>query len=280
MTRAPLVEKPGHVEQWLFTTDFAAEGTWILMFRLREWLAGPVIETREMSFSSLEIRELYEPSVVAVVQRRLGLAPDPALPYPLTAPDGTVRLWACPRCHKPGSTPSRLGPMTAEDIARYAAWSREEAERCCHCQRCKGWLEEGVVWGTCEACKPAEEAEKAAREAGWEEDRKRREQVVQASLAASRDPRAAEVLRALMREISEEHWCSGWEGGLEFDLWAIVQGGSADYGAGEVTEANVQRLHDMAERSGGWWRWEQGTGEVFVGAEEWTRLYAERKSGK
>lgn len=79
----------------------------------------------------------------------------------------------------------------------------------------------------------------------------------------------------LMSEISEDHMCAGWDSGLEFRLWSMVQGGLRDYGVGEVPESVVAGLRTLAENCGGWWCWPRGADEpAFVPMAEWLEAYA------
>lgn len=81
---------------------------------------------------------------------------------------------------------------------------------------------------------------------------------------------AIESLGRLMSDISEEHYCAGWNGGLEFDLWAIVRGGNPNYGMGDVSPENIQELRQLSEDCGGW-----HDGENFVPLRNWLNQFSE-----
>jgi len=80
----------------------------------------------------------------------------------------------------------------------------------------------------------------------------------------------ADLLRKLMSEISEEYWCAGWLGGLEYMLWDTVTGKRKDICSLE----EIEQLKYLSEKCGGWIIWyDQATDERFVPIEEWLRLY-------
>ena len=84
----------------------------------------------------------------------------------------------------------------------------------------------------------------------------------------------AGLLRKLMSEISEEHWCAGWLGSLEYILWDAVTGKRKDVCSLE----EIEQLKYLSEKCGGWIIWdEQVIGEKFVPMEEWLRLYEAKR---
>ena len=91
---------------------------------------------------------------------------------------------------------------------------------------------------------------------------------------------AARLLLQVMRDVSEDYYCAGWIGGLEDELWRMVQGGDRRFGLGTVTEAEVADLRDLSTRAGGWWVWEwtdgdpQNSGPRFVPMDEWVQRAA------
>jgi len=69
--------------------------------------------------------------------------------------------------------------------------------------------------------------------------------------------RANAVLRE-MRDISEDHWCAGWNSNLEHDLYLIVfEGASSDYGMGEIDPERSRALRAVAEKANVWWHWDR-----------------------
>lgn len=82
----------------------------------------------------------------------------------------------------------------------------------------------------------------------------------------------------LMAHISDRCWCAGWTNFLEFDLWQMQKGHAEgvfdrdrDYGIGEVSAEELQRLHDLSVETGGWWAWLRDDQEApeFIPLEEW-----------
>ncbi len=89
-----------------------------------------------------------------------------------------------------------------------------------------------------------------------------------------RDASAKDVLRDLMRDISEDHWAAGWLSGLEFSLWRMVENGSRTFGMGIVPQYKVDALKKLSDECGGWWIWRDGAdGEEFVTLAEFLPLY-------
>lgn len=95
-------------------------------------------------------------------------------------------------------------------------------------------------------------------------------------------PAGAEPWRALaeaMSDISEDHVCAGWEGGLEYRLWAMVIGeGTREFGFGNVAPSKLLPLAIAAKNLGGWVAW-LGDGEAFVPMVKWAKMY-EREAAK
>jgi hypothetical protein len=98
------------------------------------------------------------------------------------------------------------------------------------------------------------------------------------ALAMAKDPTSVVPLAELMSNISEECYCAGWMMGLEYALWDMVLGGSRRYGQSEASEAQVTEMRRLSERAGGWVRWQDDVGEVFVPLDEWVAEYASRLS--
>lgn len=85
---------------------------------------------------------------------------------------------------------------------------------------------------------------------------------------------ARDALEALMGEISEDCWCAGWMSGLELALWEAVVKGGMDYGQGEITAEQAQRLKRLSELAGGWCAWNDDTGAMFTPMDKWLEAYA------
>ena len=54
----------------------------------------------------------------------------------------------------------------------------------------------------------------------------------------------AALLARLMSAISEERWCAGWLGGLEYDLWDAVVGKSESVCSSE----EIEQLKYLSEK--------------------------------
>jgi hypothetical protein len=187
-------------------------------------------------------------------------------PIPLTAPDGKVLAFACPHCFRVSAM------VRCADLAREIEATREYADKCCRCRDC------GVVKGyslgsRCDACEAAVWARINAEAPARRAEAERQAAIQAATYQQAMDPDIARALATRMSEISEEQYCAGWMSGLEFALWSMVLGGSRSYGLGEIETGDVEHLRRLSEKSGGWIRYEDGVGEVFVATEDWQRLY-------
>lgn len=89
------------------------------------------------------------------------------------------------------------------------------------------------------------------------------------------DRTAAELLRLLMSELSQEHYCAGWLTDLEHHLWEIAKApkGRGKFGFGEVERKWRLALHQLADYSQGWWIHTGGGGEKFVALAECKRIH-------
>jgi hypothetical protein len=102
-----------------------------------------------------------------------------------------------------------------------------------------------------------------------------------ASVASSSDPEAAVSLAQLMSDISEDCYCASWLIGTEFTLWQFAQGGHGDWGFFEVTSEQATELRELSAKAGGWVAWPSQAlddGLIFVPAEAWTEMFAERRA--
>lgn len=95
-------------------------------------------------------------------------------------------------------------------------------------------------------------------------------------------------LAALMSEISEEHWCAGWDADLEFRLWRQAQGAPFVGGdwSDDVCEDDRAQLRRLSAACGGWvyWKssddgqWREGDGRTFIPLAEWLVMFDEHKA--
>ncbi len=75
-----------------------------------------------------------------------------------------------------------------------------------------------------------------------------------------------------MSDISERCYCSGWLYDLENVLWRVIQGCSQKYrgdGVNLVTRNEILLLKKLSRENGGWIRYSQGVGPMFVPLDGW-----------
>ncbi len=183
-------------------------------------------------------------------------------PIPLTAPDGRVLAYACPQClHVSANISGGTVEFRAEE-------SLHGASRCCCCQECGARI--GRRWSLrCADCEAKQRRETDAMRPVWEAQAQARANALAQSLVSCLNLDAATLLLRLMEDISEEYYCAGWMGGLEYDLWAMVNGGLREYGMGTVSETEVGELKRLSEAAGGWWKWHDQFEALFTPLNEW-----------
>jgi len=76
-----------------------------------------------------------------------------------------------------------------------------------------------------------------------------------------------------MSELSEQAYCAGWMGGLEFDLWNALVGGPREYGRVRITDEQVERLRRLSEAARGWIVFDDVDEETLVPLDEWKRRF-------
>ncbi len=89
------------------------------------------------------------------------------------------------------------------------------------------------------------------------------------SRKGSAERAAAHLLRELMSDISEDHYCAGWLMGLEYRLFDAAYAGD-DFGFG-LTHNELSKLITLSQQCQGWWVF-----EGFVDFDEWLPMYAQR----
>lgn len=83
-----------------------------------------------------------------------------------------------------------------------------------------------------------------------------------------------EELRQEMCRFSESGHYAGWNVDIEFYLWQAVNGGSKEFGARTITEAEIAHLKTLSQQSGGWWCWSNSSAKaVFLPIDEWQEIY-------
>jgi hypothetical protein len=87
------------------------------------------------------------------------------------------------------------------------------------------------------------------------------------------------ALKMVVETVSENTWCAGWYGEIEFHLWGateLLQEGYDNF-YGRSTANVVLNLSNLAE---GWWHWPEGVegGPQFYSLSEWLPLYGEWKT--
>lgn len=74
-----------------------------------------------------------------------------------------------------------------------------------------------------------------------------------------------------MSEVSENCYCAGWMGDLEYSLWRMLNDpGDSGYGQDKFSDAKKRRIASLAVAADGWWVW-QDDGPVFVSLAEWEK---------
>jgi len=204
-----------------------------------------------------------------------------APPIPLSSPDGTVYAYACPRCRKVKAGSEYGGAHDDERVAAIAEDSRRAADRCCRCDVCRADVDPNKTWPReCDACAPAQNAKRADADARWAAKAERDAEAQESALARALDRDAAVRLRDVMSDISEDCYCAGWLTGLEFMLWGAVVGGEPfHFGMGRVESSDIAELRRLSEKCGGWWRFDDEHGEVFVPIDEWLARFGAERSG-
>ena len=190
--------------------------------------------------------------------------------------------WACGRCHKVRAVGEYLGYPT--DPTEHAKRDSDRAksymlaaESCCRCQECECELAPGTTFGRCPPCEAKEDERVAKVTAEHRAESDARDAHNTAAIAAAGgDPDAAERLRSLMSDLSEDCWCAEWLDGCETALWAFVTEGPGEWGMGAVDQRDVDELRRLSDKAGGWWVWDNTMGgNVFVPRAEWLARYAD-----
>ena len=190
-------------------------------------------------------------------------------PIPLTH-KGRVYAYACGRCHLVHAGACEGHRHGVKTIAALAAHFREQAEACCRCHECKAPLD-GERGGKCPPCEGKRKTEFEAIKAKQRAEEEAKNESVKTATSAE----AAAALAQHMSDISEVCWAAGWMEGTEYSLWEMLQGGPREWGMCRVSHADIGRLRDLHEESGGWWIWGE-QGQRFVTAAEWLKIYEGR----
>jgi hypothetical protein len=187
-----------------------------------------------------------------------------APPIPVTGPDGRLFGYACPRCLH-----YRCG-IEGGTLESRVEYSLEYASTCCLCPSCGVEKKKGNwILNSCKPCYAKQQKEWATHLEETRPQREAEEARREAAITQSKDRNSADLLQRLMSDISEEYYCAGWLTGLEFELWAMVQGGKRAFGMSEVTESEVAQLKQLSEQCGGWWYFNDEDGETFITLEDW-----------
>lgn len=84
-----------------------------------------------------------------------------------------------------------------------------------------------------------------------------------------------QCLRNLMSDISEECWCSGWEGNTEYALWEIVITDTPYWGDALLLPSQSLDLRNLSEAIGGWCDY-----EGFVPLDVWQERFRRYQEGE
>lgn len=178
---------------------------------------------------------------------------------------GKTMAYACGKC---GTIHGNGG---FEAVERHGLQHHKDmADGCCLCRECGAEIGPHGLW--CAACQEKQRQEREAHQPELDERWEREARELQESLTSAKDADIAELLRELMSDISEEYYCAGWLIGLEFSLWAMLQGGPRDFGMGVVKDSEIADLKRLHEKAGGWWHYKEQC--LFVPTDEWVSIYA------
>jgi hypothetical protein len=84
------------------------------------------------------------------------------------------------------------------------------------------------------------------------------------------------LLAKCMSAISQAGFDADWMEGLEFDLWAILNGQSQKYGRYIPTSKDLEQLHFLSSKCGCWIIFDDANEEVAVASDTWKELVANR----
>jgi len=188
-------------------------------------------------------------------------------PIPLSTPDGVVVGYLCPRCLRTAGGLSSF-VRTKLDLQAQAEVRRQHIARCCVCKTCGGPTDGEHLW-RCAVCYEAERPAREARALAAQNRDAETAAVRAASLERTQDIDAADALLDFMSELSEDCYCAGWLIGTEHALWRAHEEGPMSWGQGDVGASAVAKLRRLSAKAGGWWRWDDEHGPLFVLMDEW-----------
>lgn len=197
-----------------------------------------------------------------------------APPIPLSSPDGVIYAYVCPRCNCVGMICGLSKPYGSSDIATIAKHSYQNADRCCRCRICGIDIKPGKYPHECDVCESVQEGIRNEETEKFITKAKRNIDMQEESLTKSLDRDSAIKLRDFMSQISEDYYCAGWLMGLESKLWGIILAEEPNtFGMGSIEKKEMNELKILSEKCGGWWRFDDEYGEIFVPIDEWRNLY-------
>ena len=84
------------------------------------------------------------------------------------------------------------------------------------------------------------------------------------------------ALAELMGQISEAGYSAGWMEGLEFDLWAILNGEGKKYGHHIITPDEILQLQSLVDNCGCWIVFDDQYEEKAIELDAWKQIYSGR----
>lgn len=185
-----------------------------------------------------------------------------------------VYAWACGRCGKVGGNGSFSGyapEQVAIRVQRFASNSKADAAGCCLCSDCRAVELPTRTYGSCPACEAKNKAHVETVTAKIRAESDARDAHNAAAIAAAGgDQDAAERLRSLMSDLSEDCYCAGWLSGCEHELWGFMTNGPGEWGLSFVSQRDADELRHLSDKAGGWWTWSDAlVGNAFVPMAEW-----------
>lgn len=85
---------------------------------------------------------------------------------------------------------------------------------------------------------------------------------------------SASDLRHFMSQLSEDCYCAGWMGDLEYALWSAVMNGPIHKGNWDITQSDIDHLRLLARRAGGWIIWDDSLlAATWLPIDQWLLRY-------
>lgn len=77
------------------------------------------------------------------------------------------------------------------------------------------------------------------------------------------------ALAQYMSDLSEQAYCAGWMGDLEYALWEVVLGERREYGRVTFSDEQAADLRRLSAACGGWIAFDDDCEETWLSLSEW-----------